>query len=251
MTDRRVALGGPVNFRDLGGYPTTDGRNVQWRRLYRSDSLHHLEAEDGPLLRELGLLTAIDFRADDELERIGIGRLGELDIKHVHLPTVDKALHTVRPPDWEAPSSAAEVYLLMLRSGGAAYAAALRALVEPGTMPAVYFCMAGKDRTGVFSAVVLGLLGVSDDDIVADYVLTHDVVDVILERGRRDWEAESEDGADRWPDLPEDLRGAVAPSMAGMIEGMRDEYGDWPGYTEAIGVEEDVVDALRAQLLDE
>ncbi len=247
MTDRRVSLAGPVNFRDLGGYPTADGRTVQWRRLYRSDSLHHLEPSDGPLLRELGLLTAIDFRAGDELERIGIGRLGELDIEHVHLPTVDKALHTVRPADWDPPESAAEVYVLMLRTGAAAYAAALRALVEPGTMPAVYFCMAGKDRTGVFSALVLGLLGVPDEEIVADYCLTHEVVEVILERGRQYWE-----GTDhQWPDLPEDLRGAVPATMLGMLEGMRDEYGDWPGYAEAIGIEPDVVSALQAQLLDD
>ncbi len=247
MTDRAVPLAGPVNFRDLGGYPTADGRTVRWRRLYRSDSLHHLEPEDGPILRDLGLLSAIDFRDDEELERIGIGRLGKLDIKHVHLPTIDKALHTVRPPDWEPPESAAAIYALMMRSGGAAYAAALRALVEPGTMPAVYFCMAGKDRTGVFSAVVLGLLGVSDEDIIGDYVLTHEVVDVIHARGRRDYA----DMADRWPGLPDDMRGAVPATMAGMIERMRDEYGNWLGYAEAIGIEPGVVDALQAQLLDE
>jgi protein-tyrosine phosphatase len=245
VSERRVALAGPVNFRDLGGYPTSDGHVVEWRRLYRSDSLHHLEPGDGPLLHERGLVTAIDFRADDELDRIGIGRLGELEIRHLHLPTVDRALHAVRPPEWDPPETAAEVYVLMLRSGGAAYAAALRALVEPGALPAVYFCMAGKDRTGVFSAVVLGLLGVSDDDIVADYVLTHEVVDMIHERGRRDYP----DAANRWPELPDDLRGAVAPTMEGMITLMRAEYGDWTGYATAIGVEPGVVDDLRATLL--
>jgi protein-tyrosine phosphatase len=247
VSERRVALAGPVNFRDLGGYRTPDGRAVRWRRLYRSDSLHHLAPEDGPRLHERGIVTAIDFRADDELDRIGIGRLGELDITHLHLPTVDRALHTVRPPDWDPPETAAEVYLLMLRSGGGAYAAAIRAFVEPGTLPAVYFCMAGKDRTGVFSAVVLGLLGVSDDDIVADYVLTHEVVEAIHERGRRDYP----DAGDRWPELPDDLRGAVAPTMRGMIARMRDTYGSWAGYADAIGVEPTVVDQLRAALLED
>jgi hypothetical protein len=95
--------------------------------------------------------------------------------------------------------------------------------------------------------VVLGLLGVSDDDIVADYILTHDVVHVIHERGRRDYP----DAADRWPELPEGLAGAVAPSMEGMITRMRDEYASWAGYAEAIGVESSVVERLRDALLDQ
>jgi protein-tyrosine phosphatase len=245
MNERRVALAGPVNFRDLGGYEAADGQVVAWRRLYRSDSLHHLEESDGALLHERGIATAIDFRAGDELDRIGIGRLGELDIRHLHLPTVDKVLHTVRPPDWTPPESAAEVYVLMLRSGAAAYAATMRALAEPGTLPAVYFCMAGKDRTGVFSAVVLGLLGVSDADIVADYVLTHEVVDAIHARGKRDFP----DGADGWPELPTALMGAEAETMEGMLVAMREQWGNWDDYAADIGVEPAVVEALRAALL--
>ena len=246
-SERRVALRGPVNFRDLGGYASNDGRTIAWRRLYRSDSLHHLAPDDGPLLHERGIATAIDFRADDELDRIGIGRLGELDIRHLHLPTYDRALHSVRPPDWDPPGTAAEVYVIMLRGGGNAYAAALRALVEPRALPAVYFCMAGKDRTGVFSAVVLGLLGVADEDIVADYVLTHEVVDTIHARGRRDYP----DAADQWPELPADMKGALAPTMQGMLDGMRAEYGSWDAYARAIGVEPPTVNRLRAALLSD
>ena len=245
MNERRVPLAGPVNFRDLGGYEAADGKVIAWRRLYRSDSLHHLEETDGPLLHERGIATAIDFRADDELDRIGIGRLGELDIHHLHLPTVDKVLHVVRPPGWTPPESAAAVYVMMLRSGAAAYAATLRALAEPGTLPAVYFCMAGKDRTGVFSALVLGLLGVSDADIVADYVLTHEVVDAIHARGKRDFA----DGADTWPELPSALMGAEAETMEGTLVGMREQWGTWEAYVGDIGVEPEVVGALRAALL--
>lgn len=247
MTERRVALGGPVNFRDLGGYATADGRRVAWRRLYRSDSLHHLVPEDGPLLHDRGIATAIDFRAGDELDRIGIGHLGELDIRHVHLPTVDQVLHTVRPPDQEMPTSAAEVYLHMLRRGAVAYATALRTIAEADVLPAVYFCMAGKDRTGVFSAIVLGLLGVSDDDIVADYVLTEEVVETIHERGR----ISHPDAADHWKDMPDDLMGAKAASMEGLVAGIHRDWGGWESYVTDIGVGPDVIDAVRVALLEE
>jgi protein-tyrosine phosphatase len=252
VNDRRVALEGPLNFRDVGGYAAADGKHVRWGRVFRSDSLHHLTPADGPRLAEIGIKTALDFRAHDELDRIGIGHLGSLDIKHVHVPTVDKVLHVVRPPDWQPLETVGDIYLLMMESGAQAYAAALRTLVEQESLPAVYFCMAGKDRTGVFSAVLLGLLGVSDLDIVADYVLTHDVVEKIHERGRADYPAERVAERDEiWKNVPEELLGAHATSMEGLIAGMHSKYGSWLGYAEAIGIEEHVVGTLRERLLED
>jgi protein-tyrosine phosphatase len=246
MRERRIKLAGPVNFRDVGGYAIGADRQVRWGVLFRSDSLHHLEADDGPRLHELGIRTAIDFRADDELDRIGIGRLGELDIRHVHLPTVDKVLHTVRPPDWVPLQSAAEVYLQMMRSGAAAYAEAFRALTAPDALPAVYFCMAGKDRTGVFSAVLLALLGVDDADIVADYVITHDVVELIHERGRATRGYVHDDA---WRDLPQDLLGAHAATMEQFLVSAREAWGSFESYVGDIGVAPDVVDRIRELLV--
>ena len=250
MTTRRVTLDGPVNFRDIGGYETADGRSVRWGRVFRSDSLHHLTEADGPRLAKIGIATALDFRAHDELDRIGIGRLGGLDIRHVHVPTVDQALHTVRHPDWEPPDSVAEIYLMMMKTGARAYNAALRTLAEPGTLPAVYFCMAGKDRTGVFSAVLLGLLGVADRDIVDDYVLTHEVVETIHERGRIERGPTTAEEDAFWEALPSELRGAHASTMEGMVAGVPGLFESWEGYAEFIGVRDDVVSTLRELLLE-
>ncbi len=248
--ERRVALGGPVNFRDLGGYATADGGTVRWGKVFRSDSLHHLTPDDGPKLASIGIRQAIDFRADDELDRIGIGHLGQLDIRHVHLPTVDRALHTVRPPDWEPPESAGAVYGVMLRAGAAAYAEALRTLATPDALPAVFFCMAGKDRTGVFGAVLLGLLGVGDDDIVADYALTHEVVDQIhARRDLADHPSDDEEGS-VWRDLPADLLGAHAATMVQTLGIIRDQWGGFDGYASSIGVADDVIASLRDELVD-
>jgi protein-tyrosine phosphatase len=247
MTQRRVTLAGPLNFRDLGGYPTGEGRTVRWGQIYRSDSLHHLTDLDGGRLHDLGLRSALDFRAHDELVEVGIGRLGELDIRHVHLPTTDRALHVTPRTDWTPPSSAAEVYLTMMEHGGTAYAGALQALAEVDALPAVFFCMAGKDRTGVFSAVLLGILGVNDDDIVADYALTRDVIDEIHARTR----AATPSVEEIWRRLPPDILDAHATTMEGLVHLVRDRWGSFEGYAHAVGVDASVLERLRAALLSD
>ncbi|HSO95538.1 MAG TPA: tyrosine-protein phosphatase [Acidimicrobiia bacterium] len=246
MSERRVGLGGPLNFRDLGGYPTGDGRSVRWGQVYRSDSLHHLTDLDGRRLHELGLRSALDFRAHDELVEVGIGRLGDLDIRHVHLPTTDRALHVMPRADWTPPNSAAEVYLTMMEHGARAYAGALHALADAETLPAVFFCMAGKDRTGVFSAVLLGVLGVADDDIVADYALTGDVIADIHARTR----AATPSVEDVWRRLPADILDAHAATMEGLVGLVRDRWGSFDGYVDAIGVDAEVPARLRSLLTD-
>ena len=247
MTERRVALAGPLNFRDVGGYPTKDGRTVRWGQVYRSDSLHHLTDLDGARLHELGLRSALDFRAHDELVEVGIGRLGELDIRHLHLPTTDRALHVMPRADWTPPSSAAEVYITMMEHGAKAYVGALHALAEPDALPAVFFCMAGKDRTGVFSAVLLGILGVNDDDIVADYALTGDVIAEIHARTR----AATPSVEDVWRRLPPDILDAHSATMEGLVRLVRDRWGSFEGYAEAIGVDASVPHRLRDTLLSD
>ena len=246
MTTRRVQLAGPVNFRDLGGYPTADGHTVRWARVYRSDSLHRLDEADGPRLAELGIATAIDFRANDELERIGIGPLGALDVRHVHLATIDRALHGREMPDVSQMRTAAEIYFMMLESGAPSYAEALRELAEPGSLPAVFFCMAGKDRTGVFAAMLLGLLGVPDADIVADYALTAEVIEEIHERHRREVPGIEE----QWRRLPPDISGAVPATMEGLLAAVHDRFGTWSDYAEKIGVAPETLETLRSALLD-
>ena len=245
MSERRVALAGPLNFRDLGGYEAADGRRVRWGRVFRSDSLHHLTDLDGARLGELGVRSALDFRAHDELVEVGIGRLGELDIRHVHLPTIDRAMNAERRPGWTPPSSAAAVYVTMMEHGAGAYAAALEALADPGNLPAVFFCMAGKDRTGVFSAVLLGVLGVADADIVADYALTHEVIDELHARTR----AVRPHIDEVWSRLPPEILGAHAATMEGLLALVRRRWGSLGGYARDIGVSADVITRLRGDLL--
>jgi protein-tyrosine phosphatase len=248
MSERRVVLDGLHNFRDLGGLPTEDRHRVRRGQLFRSESLHHLAPEDGPRLAELGIATALDFRAHDELDRFGIGHLGQLEIRHVHLPTVDRVLQTMRASADAPPQTAAAMYLGMLDHGGSAYAAGVRMLVEPDALPAVFFCYAGKDRTGLFAAFVLGLLGVSDADVVADYILTHEVIELIHARGRAEFDPAEAEVMRRG--LPPALLGAQAETMIDVLAGVKERYGSWRGYAAEIGLNDDVVGTFCESLTE-
>jgi protein-tyrosine phosphatase len=251
MSTRRIDFEGPVNFRDLGGYATGDGQRVRWGRLYRSDSLHTITTADLPRLRELGVRTAIDFRSSDEITRLGIGPIGEVPVAHVHVPTFDRAQGDRAQTD-EAPfigETAADFYAHMLDRGGGAYVAAVEAIADADALPAVFFCLAGKDRTGCFAALVLGVLGVPDDTIVADYALTQEIVPLLTERRlQRDGIAAE---AARWKHIPDDLREAPPRTMAALVERVEERWGGWVGYAEAVGVTPDTIGRLREHLLED
>jgi protein-tyrosine phosphatase len=252
---RRLDLEGPVNFRDLGGYETAEGRTVRRRHLFRSDALFRLTEADAAQVRALGVTTLIDFRTPDELEQHGFGGMDHLDAEHLHLPTIDTTRRVLDLTDEMAEEvaralvTAADAYMMMLDRGSNAYAQALRVVAE-SEAPVVFFCAAGKDRTGVFAALVLGLLGVSDEDIVTDYALTHEVIEKIhILRTSTSSEEDNERMSSYAHLIGEDLRNAYPASMQSTIERLRERYGGFEGYASEIGIGPDVLDQLRARLL--
>ena len=219
---------------------------MRWRRVFRSDTLHRLERGSAERLEaELGIRTAIDLRAYDEIERAGIGHLRDVDVTYVHLPTADLALHAGRVRAAWAGATASEMYLRMLENAAPRFGQALRVLAEPAAQPAVFFCSAGKDRTGVLAALLLAILGVPDAEIVADYALTGEVVPVIIERFRRDFPTADETFAH----LPKDLAAAPAHAMEGLLVGLRERYGSVDACAEAMGVGAAARTSLRESLL--
>ena len=241
--ERRIGLSGPVNFRDLGGYDTLDGRRVRWRRLFRSDSLSPVTADDAQLLtEELGLLAVVDLRTGRELEREGRGGLADVALHYHHVPLIDE---DSIDPDGPGHRLLPDLYTRLLAQSAGRVSAALAAIAsEVADHPTVFHCTAGKDRTGVVAALVLGLLGVSEDDIVADYVLTQDVMPVMIERFPR--RALRSSGEARYPSPV--LR-AEADTMRQTLAVLVDDYGSAAGWAEAAALDPAVVTALRTALL--
>jgi protein-tyrosine phosphatase len=239
---RVIELEGCLNFRDLGGYPTVDGRTVRWRQLFRSDALHLLSAADIARVRdELRIGDVIDLRSSAEIRSDGRGPLGSEPIRFHHLPLFDG--DTRRGGEESAAYTLADRYVLLAEFAKDAIARVLTTLAETDA-PAVYHCAAGKDRTGVISAVLLGVLGVKDEIIVADYAATQENLDAIIERLMA-----SEGYQTMLSALPPDTLHAQPETMITLLARVRERYGSMRDYARAAGVSDASIHRLEARLL--
>ncbi len=241
-----MALEGAWNFRDLGGYAAAGGRRVLWRRLFRADGLDRLTPTDRETLTHLGVRTVVDLRTTDEVARGAVDGLRGAFRWH-HLPMLD-----VLPPredfeDWVVSRYVAEEYLSMLDEAPASVAAFLRLLTDDHDIyPVVFHCFAGKDRTGVLSAVVLGLLGVSDEDIAGDYALSRLAMTSLLEWLRA---AYGEEGREEIEARAPAIASAEPATMTIFLERFRALHGSFDDFAGEIGVPE-APSRLRELLLE-
>jgi protein-tyrosine phosphatase len=250
FADRAVPFDTCFNFRDLGGYPTQDGAQVRWKTLFRADTLHRLDGADLDAFHDLGLCTVIDLRSGHEVDDHGQLRPAVDTLVVHHLPMLDEVGGPNRPapalsPAETATLTAGNAYISMADRGRHAIGRAVTLLARPERLPAVFHCTAGKDRTGILAAVVLGALGVGDDDIVVDYMLTDET------RAARDAFLQIHD-----PDyyaflqrLPVGFREMDADAIPTMLAWIRSEHGTVTEYLRTGGVDEPTLTALRANLL--
>ena len=243
--DRKIPLQGCFNFRDLGGYPTRDGAHVRWRRMFRADGLQALTESDVAHLRdELRLQAIIDLRSTAEVNNDGRGRLSETDIGFHHVPFFDGGhpQQQAPPPDMTLD----QMYIGMIERASDPIARAIRVLSETEVeASAVYHCAAGKDRTGVLSAILLSLLGVEDELIIADYALSQESMDDVIER------LDSLRGYDEvWQELPPETLHARPETMRGLLGTMQERYGGMVGYVKQIGITDGELGRLRERSLE-
>jgi protein-tyrosine phosphatase len=241
-SSRHLNLQGASNFRDLGGYRTVDGRSVRWRQLFRSNHLGHLTETDVAIVRGLKLRSAFDFRGIEE-RKAAICALEEVEVHSLPIePTVVAALRA----RVAAGSLSAAVALEIMRESYRDYVRnnthrfrALFAHLLDDRAPLVIHCTAGKDRTGFACALMLHTLGVPDDVIAEDYLLTNRFY-------RRDPASAS--------DLPDDVRQAIgcveASFLAAAHDAIRADYGDLENYlTQGLALGKSERAALQARYL--
>ncbi len=240
---RHLNLAGASNFRDLGGYPARDGRIVRWRQIFRSNHLGHLTDNDIAVVRGLGVKSAFDFRGSEERTA---ALCGMPDVSVHSLPVEPTVVAALRAIAATGTPLSAEHAVEVMRGSYRSYVQentprfrALFAHLLEDSAPLVIHCTAGKDRTGFACALILHTLGVSDELIAEDYLLTN-----------RFYRRDPANGSD----LPDDVKnvlGTVQASFLGAaFEAIDADYGDLDGYLrDGLGLGRPERAALEARYL--
>ena len=238
---RHLGLEGTYNLRDLGGYGTLDGRTTRWRTFFRSDSLHRLPPAAQTTLLDYGVRTVIDLRRSDELHVAPnvFASSPAVTYHQVSLLVDTPPMRGVRP------RPLVETYWMILDERQEQLRQALATLAAPEGLPALVHCTAGKDRTGVLVALVLGVVGVPTTTIVEDYALTAQyLVGTYLEEVRQraarngiPWE---------WYQHQVDCHPEF---MHTTLQYLEERYGNITTYVRTIGLSDEQCDRLRQALV--
>lgn len=237
---------GCLNVRDLGGHATEDGGRTRVGAVVRADSVRRLSDEGWRALVAYGIGTIVDLRFHSEL---AADPPRDLPVEVVHVPVFPEPEWT----DWgeidaighAAPDHASgtgAVYLELLERGRQRFAEAISAVAAAPGGGVVVHCTAGKDRTGLVSALLLRLAGVGRAAVGADYALSGPN----LAPWTRAWIDEAADEHDR----ARRVRLSVTPAeaMVGVLERLERRHGSVAGYLAAGGAPAAALDLARARL---
>ncbi len=243
--DRSIAFERVFNVRDLGGLTTADGRTVRWGQIFRADGVNRLDGGDLEVARALGLRTVVDLRTPGEVEGRGRFPHEQCPVAWHHLPILQGMWSEQGfVPDGDAVGFLRDRYLDMLTEGATSIARVVELCAADA--PLLFHCAAGKDRTGVVAAVVLGLLGVPHDEIAVDYHLSAAAMGAF-----RDWIArEHPEWIDAMTNQPAEYLEAPAEAMHVFLVEVDRRHGSMEGLAEHLGIEAATVDRLRATLVE-
>lgn len=234
---RRLPLDGLMNARDLGGYVAAGGV-TRFGVFVRADVPALLSEHDLRFLRDYGLTTVVDLRSEKERKKAPDLLAAQSWLRYTAIPLYDKAAAHGETLDGRHFSWAGH-YIRMAENAKDWMRDVLSVLAAaPGC--AMFHCATGKDRTGLIAAALLGLCGVADADIAADYCVSRiylaPLVAACIQSGRIQTEA--------------DPFFATPPeNMLQLLAYLHKSYGGMPAYLSACGLPDKTAATLRARLL--
>lgn len=239
-----IEVSGAYNIRDLGGYRTKTGAMTQFRRILRADSPHRLTRHDVEKLLECGLQTVIDLRSPHEVETAP-SKFSSLEgLDYLSLPLFD----ALTPDHIQTKKTTFDpllpFYFSALATRGDRISEVLQAIsgARPGVV--MFNCTAGKDRTGLISALLLGNASVIPEEIVTDYALTEPLISELVDEFISLAQTTGRD-----IDAYRRVLRAPPETMAAVLEEIARNYGSVHEYLSTIGLEPKDLDDLSGRLL--
>lgn len=175
---RVLPLEGGFNFRDMGGYKTASGQSVKWGKVFRSDEMHNLTPSDLDYLNNIPLLTIVDFRSEKEIE--DTPDKIPASVKNRYELTISPGNHSNIKSISDLTGEYGEEFMKEINRSFVTdtliinrYKTFFALLQDENQIPLLFHCTAGKDRTGMGAALFLASLGVDENTIFEDYLLSN------------------------------------------------------------------------------
>lgn len=255
LKDRLIPLEGGINFRDLGGYATQDGRSVKWGHLFRSGTMNRLTPADYEHLAEIGIRTVIDLRTatEQKAEPNDWCRIAGVTYWSRDHEEVFGNINEMIARGIESEEQAHQIMVGGFRhlpfQQSEAYAELFRRLAA-SEVPLAFNCTAGKDRTGGAAALVLSALGVPDETIAADFNMTERAIDLM-----KVFHADPDDPNSR--DFKQIDMSKMAPMgsahpdfVTAFLDSIKEKCGSVANYLSDLGITGSDLDSIRHELLE-
>ena len=245
-SNRHYPFEGCFNFRDIGGYKNQDGKSVKKGLYFRTGRQDRMTERDLAQLSDLKISTQIDLRKPDEVLDQGKGPLETMGANYINIAVIPEGGSDQLSKLVGDTGISGKRYLGYLEFGPTSWLRLFGILAEQENLPVVLHCTAGKDRTGVSTAFLLSVLGVSRDVIEADYLLTN------LDTERQADFIEKTSGYPEGYDRKSMITAAGVPedAMSDFLDGVESKWGSVIEYLEKIGISREQMEKVRNNFLE-
>ena len=244
--ERHYPFEGCFNFRDIGGYLNQDGQRVKKGLYFRTGRQDRMTDRDLLKLFELKISTQIDLRKPDEVLDQGKGPLEAMGAKYINISVIPEGGSDQLSRLVGDTGISGKRYLGYLEFGPTSWLRLFGILADESNLPVVLHCTAGKDRTGVSTAFLLSILGVSRDVIEKDYLLTN--LDTERQADFIERTVGYPDGYDRKKMI--NIAGVPNDAMKDFLDGVESKWGSVMEYLEKIGITKNQMDKIRQNFLE-
>lgn len=218
------------NTRDIGGYCTTEGKHIQYSAFWRGDLPNEITDCDVAAMLSVGMTDVIDLRSQDEVRRQPCAFAAVRGLHYRHCALAGEG----RVPS--SPDGVADSYM-EIAAGHAVMSEVMRGIAH-AKGGVLCHCTAGKDRAGVVTAILMMLVGVSDEDILENYMQSEPNLRGLIDELCR-----------KYQDLDKDIITPQRRYMKEFLGLFREKYGSAEQYLYTIGLEKSEIQGIINKLI--